>query len=498
MGAASARQGVGMNLGQCRLRTPGWQGRIPGLVGFGVGIAQGSPCPAHVPFDEIGEHADEEMSADPVLEAVEYGSDLEVAQFEASECTLHAGQPLVVPDAFGGGHVIGSERGADDVDSVEGGLGVDGLLLAAEAEAGRGDVDVEVLPDLFLVDDLALEGSALDTGDDLRERLFGSLEQLLPHPVAVPGKAGIAAGDEALPGEVGMVLDLEQGLLLFGVLETVEMALAGELADGPALEGGDPRDAVAFAQGLDGGLDDHAAVPDHHHPGKAEAALEAVEFGQEGLLVGDVSRVDRDRDRAPVAVAEEAEIDLREAPLAVAAVAEACERTVASLVPGRGQVPEDEIVVRDPASCQASLDALLPPIEPVHRRVEVIGGDVPGDGELLRQGGVPPPSVGGELGIRPEDAAGDHGEDKLPFRAPLAGAEAGKTDGIHGRTHRLHRPVVAGADRIPEHVADFGVLLSRQRAAQQRDGVRRQVGEIGEGSLLHPVVVVAIALSEED
>ncbi len=62
-----------------------------------------------------------------------------------------------------------------------------------------------------------------------------------------------------------MVLDLEQGLLLFGVLETVEMALAGELADGPALEGGDPRDAVAFAQGLDGGLDDHAAVSDHHH-----------------------------------------------------------------------------------------------------------------------------------------------------------------------------------------------------------------------------------------
>ena len=132
-----------------------------------------------------------------------------------------------------------------------------------------------------------------------------------------------------------MVLDLEQGLLLFGVLETVEMALAGELADGPALEGGDPRDAVAFAQGLYGGLDDHAAVSDHHHPAEPEAALEAVELGQEGVLVGDVSRVDRDRDRAPVTVAEEAEIDLREAPLAVAAVAEACERTVAPLVPGR-------------------------------------------------------------------------------------------------------------------------------------------------------------------
>ncbi len=50
----------------------------------------------------------------------------------------------------------------------------------------------------------------------------------------------------------------------------------------------------------------------------------------------------------------------------------------------------------------------------------------------------------------------------------------------------------------PEYVADFRVVLSRQRAAQQRDRVRRHVGEIGEGSLLHPVVVVVVALSEED
>ena len=186
---------------------------------------------------------------------------------------IPSGTDGIVSDAFGGGHVFRAERGTDDVASVEGGLGVDGLLLAAEA--GRGDVDVEVLLDLPLVDDLALEGSALDTRDDLREHLFGGLEQLLPHPVAVPGNAGIAAGNEALIGEARMVPDLEQGLLLFGVLETVEMALAGELADRPALEGGDPRDAIACAQGLDGGLDDHAAVSDHHHPGEVEAALEA-------------------------------------------------------------------------------------------------------------------------------------------------------------------------------------------------------------------------------
>ena len=58
--------------------------------------------------------------------------------------------------------------------------------------------------------------------------------------------------------------------------------------------------------------------------------------------------------------------------------------------------------------------------------------------------------------------------------------------------------MVAGSDRVPKHVAGLRMPLSRQRAAQQRDRVRRQVREIGEGPLLHPVVVVAAALSEED
>ena len=44
-----------------------------------------------MPFDEIGEHADEEMGADPVLEAVEYDPDLEVAELETAKCPLHAG-----------------------------------------------------------------------------------------------------------------------------------------------------------------------------------------------------------------------------------------------------------------------------------------------------------------------------------------------------------------------------------------------------------------------
>ncbi len=274
--AAAVRQGVGADLRQRRFRAPGGQDRIPGLAVFGVGVAQGGPCLPHVPFHEIGEHADEEVGADPVLEAVEYGTDLEVAQLEAAERALHAGQPLVAPDAFGGFHVAGLERGADDVNSVEGGLGVDGVLPATEAEAGRGDVEVEVLLHLLPVDDLAdgeadaglaREGSALDACGDLRERHLRGFEQFLPDPVTVSGQPGVAAGDEALAGEVGMVPDLEQGLLVAGLLEAVEPALSGERAERLALEGGDPVDAVALAQGLDGGVDDHAAVPDHHDPG---------------------------------------------------------------------------------------------------------------------------------------------------------------------------------------------------------------------------------------
>ncbi len=119
-------------------------------------------------------------------------------------------------------------------------------LVAAEAEAGRGDVDVEVLLHLLRVDDLAhgeadvglaLEGSALDASGDLRERLFGGLEQLLPDAGAVPGEAGIAAGDEALAGEVRMVPDLEQRLLVFGVLETVEIGPGGRACGGSGSSG---------------------------------------------------------------------------------------------------------------------------------------------------------------------------------------------------------------------------------------------------------------------
>ena len=46
-------------------------------------------------------------------------------------------------------------------------------------------------------------------------------------------------------------------------------------------------------------------------------------------------------------------------------------------------------------------------------------------------------------------------------------------------------------------LTDLRVLLSRECAAQERDRVGRQVGEIGECAFLHPVVVVAIALAEE-
>ncbi len=137
-------------------------------------------------------------------------------------------------------------------------------------------------------------------------------------------------------------------------------------------------------------------------------------------------------------------------------------------------------------------------MQPVHRGVEAVCVDVAVDAELLRQGGALPPARRGELRVRPEDAAGDHGQDKLPFRAALAGDHAGQADGVHGRPHRLHRPVVAGADRVPENVAGLRVPLSRECAAQERDRVRRQAGEVGQGPLLHPVVVVAIALSEED
>ena len=50
--------------------------------------------------------------------------------------------------------------------------------------------------------------------------------------------------------------------------------------------------------------------------------------------------------------------------------------------------------------------------QPIHGGVEVLGGGV-GEVETVGEGGRVPPAGGGVLGMRPQDAGGDHGADEV-------------------------------------------------------------------------------------
>ena len=103
-----------------------------------------------------------------------------------------------VGEVFVGGHggwrveVRGGDGGADDVDAVEGGFGVDVVLVAPPGEGRLADVEDEVLADLPLVDHFpgadadpggVGQPSRGDHGFDLGELGLGGGQQ----PLAVGG-----------------------------------------------------------------------------------------------------------------------------------------------------------------------------------------------------------------------------------------------------------------------------------------------------------------------
>ena len=92
---------------------------------------------------------------DAFFEAVEDGAQVQVVGLDVPEVALDVFEVLVGGDGAGGVEVGGGDGGADDVDPVEPGLGVDLRLLPLDGEAVVGDGDVEVLGHLVLADDLA-------------------------------------------------------------------------------------------------------------------------------------------------------------------------------------------------------------------------------------------------------------------------------------------------------------------------------------------------------
>ncbi len=149
------RVALGGGLG---LRGRGAAGRGDGVARGGrvlVGEGQRRPGPAQVPGQVAGEHADQHVGPDAFLEPVPDGPQVQVIGFDVPEVPLDVFEVLVGGDHGGGVQFVSGDGGAQHVEAVQGGLGVDLVLLAGNSQAVIGDGDGEVLAGLVGADDLA-------------------------------------------------------------------------------------------------------------------------------------------------------------------------------------------------------------------------------------------------------------------------------------------------------------------------------------------------------
>ena len=216
------------------------------------------------------------------------------------------------------------------------------------------------------------------------------------------------------------------------------------------------------------------------------------------LGVGRRALEDLDRNRTTLGRAQQTEDDLQRALLAVAAVPALGQRAVGSLQVTGGQVVEHQRVFPQVPLGQTLLDGRLLLHEPVHRGVELmlIDGAEPehlaqgGDGAVGRQG-----AGGGQLGLRIDDAGDDQGEDEVADAAGVSGDQRVQSELLEGAEHGGDVAVGQAAD-AGEGVFRVDEPLTAEDAAQHLDGVGRQLGEVGEGTLLDSSAV-AVGLAQE-
>src|SRR5207253_4572037 len=262
---------------------------------------------------------DQHVGLDAFFQVVEDGPQVQVVGFDVAEVPLDVFEVLVGGHHGGRVQLAGGDGGAEHIEPVQDGFGVDLILLAGDGQAVIGDGDGEVLAGLVPADHLADidpdgpgagELAGLDPGDEGGEQLLGGGQEFFAGAGAVGGQDRVAAGDQPLAGEVGggdlgEVLLIEQGQL--------ERAVVGhELADGGGAQRGDPsvgigprRPVFQLVQGLDPGGGDHPAVPDHDHFLQAELLPDHVRDGGERGGVAGVAGKHPDRDRASLGVGEQ-------------------------------------------------------------------------------------------------------------------------------------------------------------------------------------------------
>ncbi len=311
-------------LGACRAGDAGGRdGRgADGFCGGRVVVVeeQGGRRAAHVPFDAAGEHAEEDVGADAIGEAVVDGPDLEVHPLEAAEGALDPAEALAGADRVFGPHLAGGHVGADHADAVERRLFGDALLVALAGEAVVGHGGLEVPADLagaqgpvgahgdaLLAPQRAVV--ALRRPDDLFELDLRGREQRLSLARALGREQRVAADDRPLArtelgrGDLGQVLLVEDRQL--------QVAAGSEPADRRSPQRGDPPQPRGTEVLADAGVGQHPPVAGHDDPREREAPGELLDPGGHGAGVGRVALEDLGGHRTALPVAEQGEDDLK-------------------------------------------------------------------------------------------------------------------------------------------------------------------------------------------
>ncbi len=117
-----------------------------------VGKEQFAPGLFQMPLDVVGEHAEEDVGAYTIAQAVMDGADLEVDGLHRPKRALDLREGFVMAHAACTIETFRCDRGADDINAIEGRLRGDGILLTGKGEARVGEREGEVLGHLVAVD----------------------------------------------------------------------------------------------------------------------------------------------------------------------------------------------------------------------------------------------------------------------------------------------------------------------------------------------------------
>lgn len=287
-----------------------------------AGFATQAPLAGEAGADPVGQEADAHVVDDALGLAMEDGADLEVALEFAKGFFDFEKVFVVALDLRGVGPVDG-EVCVEEIPSVVGGLGGDGVLLAFPLEnAGIVDTIGEVFVGFELLEGASgLAGDFLGVGlgalggGELGESGFGFGDaEFTAFPVALfaPG----ASGDDMA---FAVVRDFDEAV---GVGE-FELSFAAKVVEegfeGGVGEAGDEFEAFVF-EGLEVDFAAHAAVKNEDGFWDLKAAAKDFYRASQRGGVGTVASQDGDVERGAVGVGGDGQDDLGEVGTVVAAV----------------------------------------------------------------------------------------------------------------------------------------------------------------------------------